>query len=210
MKKLLLTSNGFGNPTIATQFLELLTKPLSQVKIIFIPTAARTKEELKYVDQSKQELYCLGINPKNLMILNINHHFTYNDFKSYDVMYICGGNTFYLLTQIKKYHFDKTIKQFLNEGKLYVGVSAGSIIVGPSIEIVVPFYENDSYITNFDGLNIIDKVLSPHYTTQEETLIKKYRTKFKILPLKDNQALLIIGNKEKIIKKYLIKFPQPF
>jgi peptidase E len=79
-------------------------------------------------------------------------------------------------------------------------VSAGSIIIGPSIEIAAPFDKNESNITDFRGLNIIDKVLSPHYTKKEERLIKKYRTKFKILPLKDNEALLIKGNKEKIIR----------
>ena len=39
MKKLLLTSAGFENPKIGEEFLKSVNKPVSEIKIIFVPTA---------------------------------------------------------------------------------------------------------------------------------------------------------------------------
>jgi len=41
--------------------LELVNKPVSEIKVLFIPTASRTKEELIYVEKSRQELLDSGI-----------------------------------------------------------------------------------------------------------------------------------------------------
>ena len=56
MKKLLLTSAGFLNSKIADKFLNLVNKPVSKIKIVFVPTAALTEEEKYYVRYSKKEL----------------------------------------------------------------------------------------------------------------------------------------------------------
>ena len=52
--KLLLTSTGLSNDKIANKFLQLLTKPIAQITVIFIPTASRTAEEKKYVLASRK------------------------------------------------------------------------------------------------------------------------------------------------------------
>ena len=42
--KLMLTSAGFENDIIGKKFLDLLNKPVALAKVLFIPTASRTKE----------------------------------------------------------------------------------------------------------------------------------------------------------------------
>jgi peptidase E len=54
--KLLLTSNGLENKEIGYVFKNLFSKDIKLVKILFIPTASRTKDELFYVNKSKEEL----------------------------------------------------------------------------------------------------------------------------------------------------------
>ena len=69
MKKLLLTSAGFQNPETADEFLKLIDKSPSEIKIIFVPTASsRTEEELKYIKESKKELIDIGIREENIKI----------------------------------------------------------------------------------------------------------------------------------------------
>lgn len=202
MKKLLLTSAGFENPRIGEKFLELVHKSPSEIKVIFIPTASRTEEELKYVTMAREEIIRIGVKKEHIKTLDLDHKITYKEVKDYDAIYVCGGNTFYLLQKVRETGFDAVINQFVEDGKLYVGVSAGSIIACPLIEIALPFDENDAGITDFTGLNLVHIVITPHYTHKEKKIIDEYGKKiqYTIVPLTDNQALLIMDKEISIIE----------
>ena len=202
MTKLLLTSTGLANQNIKNQFLKAIDKPVSQIKIIFVPTASRSEEELKYVDESKKELLDLGILENNIKILNLDRHISFQEVVDFDVIYVCGGNTFYLLKKVRETGFDKVVSEFVKTGKLYFGVSAGSILVCPSIDIASPFDENDVNLTDLTGLNLTDVIVSPHYKDEEKTIIDDFKKKsqYKVIPLTDNQALLVLGGKTKIME----------
>jgi len=58
----------------------------------------------------------------------------------YDVIYMCGGNTIYLLQQLQKTGSYDLIIEKVRAGKPYIGTSAGSIVAGPKI----PVYLEDS------------------------------------------------------------------
>lgn len=193
---LLLTSAGFLNKEVSDTFIKLLNKPTDQVNVIFIPTASRTKEELRYVDQSRQELIDLGI--KNILTLNLDRKVTNDDVKNADVIYVCGGNTFYLLQKIRESGFDQFLQ---NYNGLYFGVSAGSIVVGPNVEVSEPWDENDVNLLNTTGMNIVNFAVVPHFQIKDHTIVQelKNRADYEILELTDDQAVLVINGKRKII-----------
>lgn len=201
--KLLLTSSGIDNDKIGKEFLKLVDKPASEIKILFVPTASRTEEELYYVAESKKELLDLGIKKKDIVDYNLGNELEGLD--DFDVMYVCGGNTFYLLHRIRESGFDKVIKEFVESGKVYVGVSAGSMVMGPDIDvsgIKVDWDKNDVCLKDLTGLNFTDKRISPHYTIEDEEIIKKFEEKTgkEVTRLKDSQALLIIGEEVKVLE----------
>ena len=200
--RLLLTSNGLANQKIADVFLGLLDKPTSELKVIFVPTAARTEHELKYVRNSKQELLDLGILDGNIREINLDNTFSFKGLGDCDLIYVCGGNTFYLLKKVRETGFDKIIVDFVKNDRLYFGVSAGSILACPDIGIAAPFDLNDSGVTDFSGLNLIDVIVSPHYSNKDKLIIEKFKSKskFPVVPLTDSQALLIIDGKKEIIE----------
>lgn len=202
MTKLLLTSTGLANQNIKNQFLQIIDEPVSQIKIIFVPTAARSEEELKYVNESKKELLDLGIFKNNIKTLNLDNPVSFQEVKDFDVIYVCGGNTFYLLKKVRETGFDKVIIEFAKTDKLYLGVSAGSILVCPNIDIASPFDENDVNLTDLTGLNLTDVIVSPHYCEEEKQIIEDFKKKsqYKVVPLTDNQALLVIDGETKIIE----------
>lgn len=202
MRKLLLTSRGFTNRKIGQYFIELLDKPVFDAKILFIPTASRTKDELHYVEESKTELIQIGIKAENLFIYNLDKKLSYPKVNDFDVIYVCGGNTFYLTAKMREDGFNKVIKKLVKDGKLYLGVSAGSVLAGPNIDIASPFDPNDIGLKDWRGLNLTNTIVSPHYTNKDKDIIEKFKLeeKFKVVPLTDNQALRIIGNKEEIIE----------
>ena len=202
MTKLLLTSTGLANQNITNQFLQIIDKPVSQIKIIFVPTASRSEEELKYVNESKKELLDLGIPENNIKTLNLDKSVSFNEVENFDVIYVCGGNTFYLLKKVRETGFDKVIIEFAKTDKLYFGVSAGSILVCPNIDIASPFDENDVNLTDLTGLNLTDVIVSPHYKDEEKTIIDDFKKKsqYEIVPLTDNQALLVLDGETKIVE----------
>lgn len=194
--KLLLTSAGFLNKEVSDTFLSLFNKPTGQIHIIFIPTASRTEEELKHVEESRQELVNLGIT--NITTLNLDHKIATDEINSADVIYVCGGNTFYLLQKIRESGLDQLLPNF---GGLYVGVSAGSIVVGPNIEVSGPWDENDVNLSDTTGMNIVDFAVVPHYQRKDQTIVEnlKNRADYEIMELTDNQAVLVENGERKII-----------
>jgi len=201
MKKLLLTSAGLANSKITEAFLKLVDKPASEIKIVFVPTASRTEEELHYVEESKKELIGLGIKRENIKTLNLDRKISYGDVTDFDMIYVCGGNTFYLLKKVRESGFDGIIKKFVENGGIYFGVSAGSNLAGPNIEIASLGDENDVELKDFTGLNLIDAAICPHSDKKDNEKIDafKKRAKYKIIPLTDSQALLVLNNVVKII-----------
>jgi len=200
--KLLLTSAGFENPKIGKKFLEVVGKPAHDIRIIFIPTAAITEEQKYYVKKCKDELLDVGIKSQNIKVLNLDHSVLYSEVADSDVIYVCGGNTFHLLDRVRKTGFDRVIKQFLEEDKVYIGVSAGSILMGPNIEITKLGDKDICGVTDFTGLGYTNTAITPHCNKKEHKKVEKFKKKadYPILPLTDNQALLILGNKKEIIE----------
>jgi dipeptidase E len=106
MKKLLLTSDGFENHKIAEKFVELIAKDVDKAKIFFVPTAAYGEETMSYVYESEKELLDIGVLKENIIWAEDLQNTDLND---YDVIYVCGGNTFYLLNEIRNTGFDKKL-----------------------------------------------------------------------------------------------------
>lgn len=202
MYKLLLTSAGFENPKVGNEFLKLINNNPSIVKVLFIPTASRTEDELYYVEESRKELLDVGIKEENIIIYNLDYTISNDVLDEISVVYVCGGNTFYLLNKIREVKFDSVLNKLMQNGVLYVGASAGSLVVGPNINIPDYSDTNDICISDFNGLNITDIVVVPHYLEKQKERIDEAKkiTKYPIVPLTDSQALLIIDGNMTIIE----------
>lgn len=201
MKKLLLTSAGITNSKIAKAFFDLVGKPASEVGVLFIPTAARMNKDPWWVRESRKQLVDLGV--KHIVDFEIRK-VSWNEVKDFDVMYVCGGNAFYLLKCIREAKFDKIIKKFLNSGKVYVGNSAGSIVAGPDIEIAKIGKSGDKNlygVTDSTGMKFVDVAIHPHADEEERKLAEEFgkTVKYRVKPLTDSQAILFLGDKEEVI-----------
>lgn len=162
--KMLLTSTGLSNQSIVDAFISLVGKRVEEIKVAFVPTAAINESEKKYVEISKKELLGLGIKDKNIVVIDVDDGYSVQRIKECDAMYVCGGNTFYLLNEIRKHGLGEVLKIFLERGGVYVGVSAGSIVVTPSIAVaeVEPADENEVGLANLNGLGLVDFEVCPH------------------------------------------------
>ena len=156
MKKFFLISAGFLNKEISDLFLKELNKKPEDSRI-FMVTSARTKEEEYYIEESKKELINLGF--KDIFVFNLDRKISMNEVRDFDAIYVCGGNTYYIMKRFKETGLDKIVMELVNQGKIYVGVSAGSIMAGPSIGISgwgIDGDKNDVNLKDLTGFNFTD------------------------------------------------------
>ena len=92
---------------------------------------------------------------------------------------------------IRKTNFDTEIKTFINSGKIYIGSSAGSEILGNSIETALPYDENIVNMSDFTGLKIVDGLIVPHCNRKKEFIKKISSEKDNIIQLFDGSGLIV-------------------
>jgi dipeptidase E len=122
-----------------------------------------------------------------------------NFFKDKNIIQVEGGSTYYLLKAIRETGFAEILKDLLNEGKIYIGTSAGSYVMCPTIE--VSNWNDDGKdkfgLTDFTALNFIPFILKAHYKDEAKSLLaeKSKTAKYPLRILRDGQGILVEGDK---------------
>lgn len=204
LMRLLLTSNGLTTKKITDKFLELIEKNPRDINFVFIPTAAWPEVDQSWVEINKGPIKNLGINIIELDLKNKKISEIEEVIEKADVVWVNGGNTFYLLYWVKKSGFTRVIKKFIDKNKLYVGLSAGSILASPTIEVADWKGLDDPKVVDLkdlNSLNLVDFHIFPHYKEEWEEVIKENESKLKgkLIRLKDNQAIVVEDEKHQII-----------
>lgn len=162
--KLLLTSAGLRNQDLANALTELVGKPAAETKVGFIPTAENVEQGSKdFLLSQYDSLRCYGYNWIDIIDPSADGTNWQERLEAVDVIFVSGGNTFYLLDQTRRTGLSEWLKQNIDD-KVYVGVSAGSIIVTPSIAVasIDDGDENNIGLTDLAGLSFVDFEVSPH------------------------------------------------
>lgn len=117
---------------------------------------------------------------------------------SYAAIYLSGGNTFTFMDMARKRGLQATLEQYLANGGVLIGASAGSIMCTPSIELAKFGDENEVSMTDFSGFGFVDFEFHPHFTDgqdERERLAEYQRThKRKIYTCKDGAGLHVSGS----------------
>lgn len=192
MNNIVLTSCGIVNEEFKTRFYNIISKDeLSNKKVLYITTASDGDNDLdkSWMDEEYRTILDLGINDDNITEYKIGNDIDINNF---DIIYMMGGNTFYLLDIIRKTNFDRIIKNFISDGNVYIGSSAGSEILGNSIDIALGYDENNVNMIDFTGLKIVDALIVPHSNRKEEFINNlKNTVNENIITLYDGDGIIL-------------------
>lgn len=162
--KLLLTSIGICNDTLDRELESLVGKSKLNIKIGVVCTAGLVEGGSKDVFlDSMNNLRKYGYRWIDIMDISNPNHDWKSRLSQCDVIYVSGGNTFFLMDQCRKVGFDQWLKDNI-ENHVYVGVSAGSITVGKSVEIATVEPADDNFVgmADFTGMGLVPFNLSPH------------------------------------------------
>ena len=117
-----------------------------------------------------------------------------------DVVWFAGGMCGYLMYWIRRTEIDKHIKRILDQGSVYVGSSAGSMITGKNLHVSEWYYgEKELGAGAIPGLGLVDFSIYPHYEENMLEYIKKNNVDKTLYLLKNGEELLIENDRVTVI-----------
>lgn len=197
MKKIVLTSCGIISEELKQEFLKMFEKPVEELNVLYIPVAldGDNDPDKEWVEEEFEAILALGIKKVNILEYRMDYVL---DLTKYDLIYMMGGNTFYLMKKIREHNFGSKIQKAIENGVVYVGSSAGSEILGTTIEVALPYDENLCGIKDYTGLKVVDAVIIPHANKKKEFIeAQKNKYKEEIYQLFDEHAIIIVDSNVK-------------
>lgn len=179
--KLFLCGGGSGKKTaeVNQRFNKIIdhSKPL-----LYIPLALDSKmydECLKWIEQ---ELKYVDI--PNIEMVHSADEIQNKDLENYCAIYIGGGNTFKLLSELKESNAYEHIMEFINNNGIVFGGSAGATIFGRDINACLYTDNNSVNLCDTKGFDCLHgKSIAAHYTNKSEDKTKiatDYLTQYSI------------------------------
>ncbi len=185
---------------------ERVMKVARNKQLVFIPTAAEVeKGSLSWLHADKQALVDHGFEVNDYTITGKTQKQVQERLQEAGVVCVSGGNTYYLLDQVRKSGFDMVIRHLVSLGMPYIGSSAGSVLAGPNIETRLDDPHIAPNLKDYKGLALTDVVILPHwgspyfkkdYQMEMKTL---YGVEQKMVFLTDYQYLHVQGESYQII-----------
>lgn len=166
------------------------------MRILYIPTAGyETDSAREGFAICLDELAKMGIRYNNILIYNlelllskeykrtysayvgnpamVSRLLTIEELSAFDAIFVSGGDSAVLCREMVRTGFDKVLKRAIDDGLVYVGISAGSMYAAGNLD---------------NGLHIIMNPIIPHWCGKKMTEITNSSTE---IYLSDGQALYI-------------------
>jgi dipeptidase E len=138
-----------------------------------------------------------------------------------DAIIVGGGNKFYLSYWIERSGLSDILPQLIEQGKVYVGVSAGSMMVTPALNFdrdrfqKTGIYYDDEFREEMPSsagsaktLDLVDFVIRPHLGADyfpQATLenVEKWaaETNYPLYALDDQSSLKVIDGKVEVVSR---------
>lgn len=197
---LVLTSIGLSSVGVAKEVKKYFNK-IDHKKVAIITTASRGKSRNKFVKLAVEQFKSFGFKIIDLIDLE---NYTSKGLSQYTVIYVAGGDVFKLLKYARKSKFKTIVQDLLARNGMYIGVSAGAMIMGSSIEIAlfVDPEPNTVGLKDFRALELIAGEIHPHYIAAHNKDLTKYKktTSHAVITLANAQALVVNRSGEKLIR----------
>jgi peptidase E len=180
--------------------------------ILFSPSAKSTfDKQQEYFEFFKQYVSQFGsFNVIKFDLSKKNLEIDYEVISKVGLIYLGGGNTFFLNNLIKKSEFQLFLKRFKNI--TIAGYSAGAAVMGQNI-YPVSYIDKEIFGVSEQGLHLLPWSIFPHYTdSDEQNIFLSNCAKSKaitIIALPNNCGLVYSDNNYKIIGQNEIKMFLP-
>ena len=145
--RVMLTSCGLETTQLEQAFLTMLGKAPKQARVLFVPTAAIDAGAVMVLGKCMNDMLKVGARENQITVFDLHRAMALAELSPYDVVYLCGGRTQYLLDRMNDTGFSHVLMQYIAADGMVIGVSAGSLIF------------TDNLVGN---LGLLDTTLSVH------------------------------------------------
>ncbi|HHF7032489.1 Type 1 glutamine amidotransferase-like domain-containing protein [Streptococcus mutans] len=186
---------------VASLFKTFADQNQFEKKVLFIPTAGNVEEYTAYIDEARAVFADLQFEVEVLDITEVREDVVREKISQTPCLYISGGNTFYLLQELKKKNLLPLIRERIHQGMVYLGESAGAIIA--SRDIFYNHIMDDKNLapglTEYSALSMVDFFVLPHwkefpFEESSQQTAAAYDSQLKLLKLTNQQAVLVTGH----------------
>jgi dipeptidase E len=211
---MLLTSAGIRNEALKSALAGLIGKPFAATRIVFIPTASvATAGDHGWLVNDLSGLHGLGWREFNVLELNgLPGEMVLSRLRRADVIYAAGGNHYHLANSIAASGLAAEVAGIV-ESKVYVGVSAGSMIFSRNLSARTgeAFGEQDDLrilgaATARSPFGLFDWYLKPHlnspdFPNRTERWFEKAAAKlgFPVYAIDDDSAVRVRGEATDVV-----------
>jgi len=169
--KLILSGGGIGDK--CHESYKLFSKLVKNKKVLFVPFANDEMSYQEALEWFKGEINGFGI--KQVDMIESPNDLTLEKLNSYGGVYVSGGNTFKLLSELKQSNAFINLMKFCETECVIMGASAGATLFGKSIDTclrnelkIIASDSNYIELKETDGLNkAFGFSLFVHYRVKE-------------------------------------------
>lgn len=178
---------------------------LSGKRVTFIPTASVVEKVNFYVKAGRKALEKLGLVVEELELSTASADEIKAKLIGNDLIYVSGGNSFFLLQELKRTGADQIIRDEVATGKLYIGESAGAIVAAPNIEYIkkMDSIKKAPELTDCDALKLVDFYPVPHqnefpFKQAVEKIIAEFSESLNLLPINNHEAIVVTNDEHSV------------
>ena len=202
-RRVFLTSDGLSQASKAV-FLEHIGKKTDSIKLMVVPTAGILSDSAREgLAVCLSELMAMGIRYENITVYNLElviskgyvrtysayvseispivRLVTADELATYDAIVISGGDASFLTAEMNRTGFANEVKKAVDDGLVYVGISAGSMFAAGSFE---------------NGLHLIKNAVIPHWNNEIVTALPNDDAEIR---LSDGQVIYISGDRMELL-----------
>jgi dipeptidase E len=178
------------------------------VRVALVPTAWGTypnDRQQTEVKKFTKALEGFGFTVHTLDLTTSNEQSVRDDLTASDIVWVMGGNTFYLNYYMRQSSFNKVIKDLLEHGLVYAGESAGAVAAGSTLHGIEHLDDpKEAPEVVWDGLKLVDFGIIPHWGWERYgPALEKAKLEMEkygpITTMGNNQALIIDGEDLEVI-----------
>ena len=166
--------------------------------VTFIPTASIVESVVFYVKAGRKALETLGAVVDELEISTASPQEIKQKLRRNDIIYVTGGNSFFLLQELKRTGADRIIIEEVQAGKLYIGESAGAMIASKEIGYVkaMDSPKKAPNLTDYNALCLVDFCPVPHvgsfpFIKAAQKIIDTYSSSLNLVPMTNQEAIVV-------------------
>lgn len=176
--KLLLTSNGLSNQSIADALFDLVGKKPEDTIITFIPTASNYSANDKgWLVNDLVNIHKQGLKKFTITEIDaLDKEEILKRFTEADILFWGGGEVDGLLNSIRQSGIQEHLPDLL-ETRVWAGISAGSMVTNPTTGLsskdIALYYQDGKEYEKKPALNFVDLYIRPHYLSSSFSKITK-------------------------------------